>query len=446
MSSPFSFTNSLQSLVDGVSDWFGDDEEDEAERKRRRAAAAALPEPEVEFRSLFNEQPVLETVTSSGPRGVAEVIRQPSLVDDAADPRFPAFQKAWRDGKPVEDLLGDTPFGLKSKIAGNGGDNRRPDVAKVQVLLNKAGFHEIPEAEGPNGYHSIILDQDIRRFQRANKLKVDGALSPGGETIRALERTLSTKTTPVAPAPDMPKRDAEMGEGGVPTATAAPAFSPPTDGSAPPPVLHPMGQKPRPAADWESEARFETLVKPIFKEEGGYVNDPLDKGGETNFGITAETLRNYQARYGRNLGPNNQPIFPKELKKEDGKEIYRNEFFYGQRLHEIKSPAIATVMLDAGVLQGPSRSWRFMQETLNSIDGENSLVVDGIGGSKTINKINRLPPDKISEFIKYYTRLRREEIEYYVKSKPSQTRYEKGWGSRLDRVMQRALAYTHKES
>lgn len=354
MSNPFSFTNGLQSLVDGVSDWFGDDEEDEAERKRRRAAAA--PEPDVEFRSLFDEQPVVDTVTSTGSRGVAEVVRHPSLVDDASDPRFPAFQKAWRDGKPVEELLGNTPFGLKSKIAGNGGDNRRPDVAKVQVLLNKAGFHEIPEAEGPNGYHSTILDQDIRRFQRANKLKVDGALLPGGETIRTLERTLSARSTGAAQAVDVPRPDAERREGGATTATASPLFPPPTDGAAPPPVLHPIGQKARWIADWESEARFETLVKPIFEEEGGYVNDPVDKGGETNFGITADTLESYQARYDRQFGPNNQPISPKELKKEHGKEIYRNDFFYGQRLHQIKSPAIATLILDAAVLQGPPRS------------------------------------------------------------------------------------------
>jgi len=228
MLNPFSFTNGLQSLVDGVSDWFGDDEEDEAERKRRWAAAA--PEPEVEFRSLFNEKPGVETVTSTGPRGVAEVVRHPSLVDDASDPRFPAFQKAWRDGKPMEELLGNTPFGLKSKIAGNGGDNRRPDVAKVQVLLNKAGFHEIPEAEGPNGYHSIILDQDIRRFQRANKLKVDGALSPGGETIRTLERTLSARPTRAAQAADMPTPDKGQREEDGAAATSPHPFTPPIDG------------------------------------------------------------------------------------------------------------------------------------------------------------------------------------------------------------------------
>ena len=31
---------------------------------------------------------------------------------------------------------------------------------------------------------------------------------------------------------------------------------------------------------------FEEAVKSVLKHEGGYVNDPKDPGGETNFGIS----------------------------------------------------------------------------------------------------------------------------------------------------------------
>ena len=31
---------------------------------------------------------------------------------------------------------------------------------------------------------------------------------------------------------------------------------------------------------------FETIIKKVLKHEGGYVNDPTDRGGETNFGIS----------------------------------------------------------------------------------------------------------------------------------------------------------------
>ena len=31
---------------------------------------------------------------------------------------------------------------------------------------------------------------------------------------------------------------------------------------------------------------FEEAVKQVLKHEGGYVNDPVDPGGETNMGIS----------------------------------------------------------------------------------------------------------------------------------------------------------------
>jgi len=177
MPNPFGFTSGLTSLFDTVSDWFDGDDEDE---KRKRQA-------QPDYRTLFDDEPEVETVPGSGFSSTQQQPRQTRLVDDTDDQRFPAFQQAWRDGQPVEELLGSQPFRLKATINGNGGDNLRPDIAKVQVLLNKAGYHDIDGEEGPNGYHSARLDKDIRKFQQAHNLRVDGRLLPDGETIRTLE-------------------------------------------------------------------------------------------------------------------------------------------------------------------------------------------------------------------------------------------------------------------
>ena len=36
---------------------------------------------------------------------------------------------------------------------------------------------------------------------------------------------------------------------------------------------------------------FHELVEDLLTKEGGYINDPDDPGGETNFGITKRTAR-----------------------------------------------------------------------------------------------------------------------------------------------------------
>ena len=40
-------------------------------------------------------------------------------------------------------------------------------------------------------------------------------------------------------------------------------------------------------------ARFDIYIPYLTNFEGGYVNDPLDRGGETNMGITLNTYKGY---------------------------------------------------------------------------------------------------------------------------------------------------------
>ena len=39
---------------------------------------------------------------------------------------------------------------------------------------------------------------------------------------------------------------------------------------------------------------IEQILDDILRREGGYVNHPADRGGPTNFGITAQTLGNWR--------------------------------------------------------------------------------------------------------------------------------------------------------
>ena len=54
---------------------------------------------------------------------------------------------------------------------------------------------------------------------------------------------------------------------------------------------------------------FNEIIEKILEHEGGYVDDPLDAGGETNFGITKKFYPNVDI---------------KNLTEEQAKKIYHH--------------------------------------------------------------------------------------------------------------------------
>ncbi|HLO75372.1 MAG TPA: peptidoglycan-binding domain-containing protein [Magnetospirillum sp.] len=139
------------------------------------------------FQSLFTDEPDKQWVSGLGYEGGSWRIKPTSFQEDDADQRFPAFQKAWRDGAPNDRMFGDEPFKLHGSVGGSGVDNHRPDVAKVESFLTDTGYYKPLTEDGPSGYHNGNLDKAIRRFQQDNGLAVDGVLKPGGPTIAKLK-------------------------------------------------------------------------------------------------------------------------------------------------------------------------------------------------------------------------------------------------------------------
>jgi len=65
---------------------------------------------------------------------------------------------------------------------------------------------------------------------------------------------------------------------------------------------------------------FETAVEFVLRYEGGYVNDPHDLGGETNYGISKRS---------------NPSVDIKNLTREGAKEIYRIAYWNSSRAEVI---------------------------------------------------------------------------------------------------------------
>ena len=122
------------------------------------------------------------------------------------------------------------------------------------------------------------------------------------------------------------------------------------------------------------------ILSAVIYVEGGYVNDPLDPGGETKYGITVGTARAYG--YKGEM---------KDLTLEQANEIYTNLYVYKPHFDLLvqENPAIAHKLIDAGVNIGPQKISVWFQEILNKLsrDGKDypKIKEDGVIGNQTLN-------------------------------------------------------------
>lgn len=163
----------------------------------------------------------------------------------------------------------------------------------------------------------------------------------------------------------------------------------------------------------------------MLKNEGGYVNNPLDEGGETKYGITSKTLD----RYYRSKGLIGLPI--SHLTISEARFIYKELYWDKMMLSEGKNDAFCTILFDTAVNQGVQRAVKRLQNTLNHQVRGSKLIVDGIFGPKTLATMNKAVHSTAFHYVEQ-TQLFYVEI---VTKKPSQLLFLKGWINRTHRQL-----------
>jgi lysozyme family protein len=119
-------------------------------------------------------------------------------------------------------------------------------------------------------------------------------------------------------------------------------------------------------------------IEGIIAVEGGYVNDPADSGGETNFGVTIAVAR-----------ANGYEGSMIDMPKSVAFDIYATQYWdamSGDELVEL-SEAVATEVIDTAVNMGTGRAGRFLQRSLNVLSKGESLKVDGQVGPATVRAL-----------------------------------------------------------
>jgi hypothetical protein len=136
--------------------------------------------------------------------------------DEDEDPAIAWMRETWRSGELKRAPLSNAFYRLNESVGQNKVNNRQ-DVAKVQVLLDRAGSYDLTPTDGPTGYFGSSQHRAIMKYQGDNDLKVDGWLYPNGETIRTLESKLSENAGRPKPGPASPRSPTERA-GATPTA------------------------------------------------------------------------------------------------------------------------------------------------------------------------------------------------------------------------------------
>lgn len=146
---------------------------------------------------------------------------------------------------------------------------------------------------------------------------------------------------------------------------------------------------------------FERAFDRLMGHEGGYVNDPSDPGGETQWGISKRSYPKLNIR---------------DLTRADAKKIYRADFWdriHADKLHD----GVAFQAFDFAVNSGIATAIRYLQRALGVADDSHwgpvtQAAAEKMSETDTIMRLN-------AERLEFMSRLSR------------WPRFGKGWARRI---------------
>jgi len=165
-------------------------------------------------------------------------------------------------------------------------------------------------------------------------------------------------------------------------------------------------------------ANHKLLVPYIQKWEGGFVNDPADRGGATMAGVTIATYTEYCRKKGL-PAPTIDDL--KKITEAEWMDIFKTLYWDRWQADKILSQSIANILVDwvwgSGV-------WgiKIPQRILG-------VVEDGIAGQKTLIALNSRPPRLLFDEIK---KARVKYIDDICKKTPTNEKFRRGWMNRLN--------------
>lgn len=186
-------------------------------------------------------------------------------------------------------------------------------------------------------------------------------------------------------------------------------------------------------------ADIKNFIPFFLKKEGGFTNDPTDRGGATNKGVTIATYEAYCKKKGL---PRPSVADLKHISDAHWYDIIKTMFWDKWRADDIHSQKVANILVDWALASG-----------IHGIKKPQALlgvVADGIVGNKTLSAVNFAAPDQLFEAIfkervKFINGVVSRSVAAYEKKigrkatekellKYTQKRFLSGWMNRLNDI------------
>lgn len=166
-------------------------------------------------------------------------------------------------------------------------------------------------------------------------------------------------------------------------------------------------------------AKVELFAPKILRYEGGFVNDPNDRGGATNMGVTLATWR--MVGYDKDGDGDIDADDIKLLSTADAVSVLKQNYWNRWKADQIANQSIAEILVD---WVWGSGKWGIIipQRLLKVLD-------DGIVGTGTLFALNNANQRGLHAAI---FQARKTFIEELVRNHPDQLKFFNGWMNRLN--------------
>lgn len=195
--------------------------------------------------------------------------------------------------------------------------------------------------------------------------------------------------------------------------------------------------------------RFQTLqdfhrdhiIDEVIRVEGGYVNNPNDRGGETKYGITRTTAESFRQLWPKHGFGGNMRDLPRSL----AVEIYRLSYWDRNRCDQLASfhPLLAFHVFDMAVNGGSGLIGKQLQRVLNTLNrgakDYRDIVVDGAIGNGTLDALlayaNRNGRKGVANLVTILVMMQGEFYISITEKRPANEVFTNGWVERASSKM-----------